>query len=257
MEDAAAKALAALQATRNQQAAAPAASEKGSPAATSVDMGNWIDAEEEAPPVGGNKKQALGQSRKEELESDLNHMIATSQALQGVRLLNSVVFWTISAPAEMLAPGKKATVEFNKRTKGQSKHGYGSPHIQAWRAIIANITRMVEPIEELKNQNILLKAHLEKITKEGPKRAEVTLCSQCIVKVIKDPETLILKYALSSLIDPEERVYLDQSTHAIFLHFKAEIKTGTASATQAERKLQEDIDAKKLLLGKPISKDKE
>ena len=61
-----------------------------------------------------------------------------------------------------------------------------------------------------------------------------------------------LMYALSSLIEPSQGHATELALHKAFALLGCDIRTGTSQASQAEKKLQVDIDALKKELGKPV-----
>lgn len=220
-------------------------------------MTTWLDVEKQEPLQGGapSKRSAVGASDKEAKERELNHMIVTAQSLQITRQLMAIAWWTIMLPSAILAPGLATTRKHAEETKGKSGHKMGSPHVQLWRAVLKALIQYLGGTEALNSQLEIIQEHLTTMETAGPDLAHEHI-RQARIREIKDPEYMILHYGISNLLPPLKAHAMETALHTCFKHMKAEVKVGTAPPSEAEKRLQTDIDNLKKELGKPIGRKK-
>ena len=94
----------------------------------------------------------------------------------------------------------------------------------------------------------VLKKHLQAFEAAGPTKGHEYV-RQCRVKNCKEKEKSLLTYSLSTLQDTKDVQILDLAIHHVLNSVGAEIKAGTPPPTDAERKLQKEIDSVRASLG--------
>ena len=220
-----------------------------------ANSGMWFaDTEQgnDQPTQSTAKKHLVGMATKETLEMQLNHMICTAQTMQSCRNLEAVAYWTVLGPSAIYSPAKRATEEFNKRTRGQSGHRFGSPHVQAWMSLVRSLITNAENIVPIAAYLEVIKLHMKDLEAMGPEKAQIDLVATCMTKTVKDEKMMILKYALSVKIEPTKKQALEVALHEVLKHFEGDIRPGSAPLKLSEKNLQIHIDTTKKLLGKPV-----
>ena len=98
-----------------------------------TEMDEWLEGEDAktSDVQQPAKKQAVGSRTREENATELNHMILSAQTDQTARQILAVAWWSVIMDASILQPVMAIVKEHAVRTKGQSGHKHGSPHIQA------------------------------------------------------------------------------------------------------------------------------
>ena len=178
---------------------------------------------------------------------------------QKVRLINSVMTWTLMMPAQLLAPAIQAAKDFGQSTRGIKNHGRGSPHPMVWRIVLTNMLgqahKAVESLnppdkDHLKQATVILDKYLQSFTACGPKKAYMFV-RQATVRTTRADDKSILKFEVSSLLENSRDVQLA----IIFVaeHIGGSVLEGTEAPTDLERKLQQHIDT---LKGKVEASDK-
>ena len=93
-----------------------------------------------------------------------------------------------------------------------------------------------------------LEDHLNQFEQAGSLHGHI-FCRQCRVRQLKDEKLMLIQYGLSNLMEPEEAHKVETALHESFKKLKAEVKSGTAPASVASKKLQSDIDNMAKMMG--------
>ena len=206
----------------------------------------WITDSTPATPAPA-KKMAVSES-KEEKTQKLNLLILSLQSAQATRQLSAATWWTVVIPAELGKGALETTRKHAEATKGQTNHKMGSPHIQLWRTLIAKLLEMTSGNTEAEEQHKIVEAYLKEFEAAGPTLG-YKFVTQARLKVVKDPENLVLFYSLSELMEPVQKFAIENSIHKLLTSIKGEIKPGTAPPSEAEKKIQQQVDALRTELG--------
>ena len=197
-----------------------------------------------------NKTRLVSGSRvsdsKEALLREMNHMVVTLQTAQATRMLTSSGMQVYMVPIQLAAPAIEVNKKHADQTRGKSGHKLGSPHVQSWRAFLKNIVYQTSSIKP--EQKDLVQCRQGLVTYIADYEAKgvslgYTTISQSRVKTTRDPEKAIVMFAMADLVEPVMRQQVTVCVHTLLLHLKAEVRPGTAPATDAERKLQTGIDS--------------
>jgi len=166
-------------------------------------------------------------------------------------MLAAAVMWTILMPLNLIAPAIDVVKKFADKTRGQSKHKHGHPHVQAWNQVLTTLMTAIKslPLETQASLHAEMTA-VEKMHKEyqaaGPTKAALFI-RICKVKETRDNMGL-LTYTLSHLnIDVAD---MDLCLHKLFSALEGDVRMGTAPPSELERAIQRDIDTLSAQLGK-------
>ena len=192
------------------------------------------------------KRQAV--EGKDDKTQKLNLLILSLQNAQTTRQLSAATWWTIIIPAELGKSALETTRKHAEQTKGQSNHKMGSPHIQLWRTLIIQLLAMTSGNTEVENEHKTVIEYLKEFEAAGPNLG-YKFVTQARLKVVKDPANLVLFYSLSELMEPTKKFTLEHGIHQLMLTVKAEIKPGTAPPSEAEKKIQQQVDQLRAELG--------
>jgi hypothetical protein len=197
-------------------------------------------------------RRAVGSSAKEQMERELNSLKLQANLAQQSRIQASVGMWSIMMPFELITQPAAVAKAFATKHKGQSKHNFGSPHVQVWRAMLVSIIKACEELEpetktKIESSMEILKEELKQFELAGPQRGHEFI-RQCRVKQCKDESQGLLHYCLSHL-RPNMRE-TDIAMHSALQTLQATILPGTAPPSELERKVQKDIEAIQAILGK-------
>jgi len=219
---------------------------------------DWLDADDRASQpakVRAVSQSHMGAQSKEQLDLQWTHMILTMQNTQASRLASSAIWHTFMGDAELVKEPMAATKKFAEKTRGQSGHRFGSPHVQAWRAWIHSTILRMEALNLDADQDkpalealAHLKSHLADFEKATPAQGHMFV-SQFRARLTKEQRGVV-QYSLSNLLEPTARYKLDQAIHMILAKLEVEYKVGTAPPSECERKLQKAIDSMKESLKK-------
>jgi hypothetical protein len=217
----------------------------------------WIDAEN-LTEQSATKVRAVASmgTDKETKETQLNHMIVSLQTAQQQRIVMASIWHCFLGPQELVTDTLACTKAFAERTKGQSGHKFGSPHVQAWRAFIKTLLQMIESSPSLKAANQekfdhskkVITTHLQEYEKAGVEQGHKFI-SQFRAKLSKDQKGIV-NYSLSDYMDPSQRHELDMSIYEVMTTMGADYKVGSPPATDAERRLQRAVDDLRTQLGR-------
>ena len=214
-------------------------------------MANWLNvnaaAPETAPPAHVRR---VGSDAKEVLQRELNHMILSLQTAQTNRQMQATAWKTWLTPGELLLDAIATNKAHNDKTRGISGHTHGPPHVQSYRAFVAKLISMAEPLSKEqvdKDRLEIVKDHLKHYEKAGVDQAWQTI-DQFRVRTTKEQQG-ILNYQLSSMLDPGSRHQIEHAlAHALQL-IGSQIKPGAPPRSDAERKIQTHIDEVRAILG--------
>ena len=159
----------------------------------------WITDTTPATPAPA-KRVAIAEG-KEEKTQKLNLLILSLRNAQATRQLSAATWWTVVIPAELGKGALETTRKHAEATRGQSNHKLGSPHIQLWRTLIAKLLDMTSGSTETGAQHKTVEAYLKEFEAAGPTLG-YKFVTQARLKVVKDPENLVLFYSLSELMEP-------------------------------------------------------
>jgi len=215
--------------------------------------GGWVntdtDAEEEEEVLTmPAKKEKRGGSDREEKMSRLNHMICTIQNLQLTRQQSAVAWWAVELDATLTKKGVEAVKKHAEETKGVSNHGKGSPHIQGYRGFMRSVLKKMRDMNWDNAQIELIAKHITDFEEAGAELGHYFV-RQCRFRILKNQDRVLVMYALSSLIEPGLAFQIDTTLHKVWAAVKGTIRPGSSPPSQAEKKLQQDIDALKAELG--------
>ena len=208
------------------------------------DLG-WMDSTT-APENSPAKRMAVKSNS--DKQQQLNLLILSLQSAQAARQLTGAVFWTALIPAELGKDALKTTRGHAERTKGQSGHKFGSPHVQLWRTFLKTLLGAISGKAEIEEECKTLKSYLSSMEEAGVAMGH-KFVSQARLKVVRDPEKMIVFYSLSTLLDPQIRCKMDNALHKVIVNLKGEIKPGTAPPSDAEKKIQSQVDELREELG--------
>jgi hypothetical protein len=185
---------------------------------------SWLDLDalkgEESQPA---KRVAV--QRKEEKMQKLNLLILSLQNAQMTRQLSGATWWIVLIPSE-LGKGALATTKAHaEKTKGQTSHRMGSPHIQLWRTLVIQLVEMNSGEADLEADIKTAATYFKVFEEEGPVLGH-RFVTQAGLKLVKDPNDMVLFYSLSDLIEPRGKWLLDTSLHQLFASVKAEAPLG-------------------------------
>ena len=198
----------------------------------------------------------VGSDVKEVLQRELNHMILSLQTAQTNRQMQATAWKTWLTPGELLHDAIATNKAHNEKTKGQSGHAYGPPHIQSYRAFVAKLISMGEPLakEDVDKDNLaLVKEHLKAYETQGVDNAWQTI-DQFRVRLTKEKQG-ILNYQLSSMLEPTARHRIENSLAHMLKLIGSQIKPGAPPRSDAERKIQNNIDEVRAILGITVKKE--
>jgi len=186
------------------------------------------------------------------MERELNSLKLQSHLAQQSRIQASVGMWSIMMPFSLIEQPAAVAKAFAQKHKGQSRHNFGSPHVQVWRAMLVTIIKEGEAIEVVQKATItnsleIVKEELKQFETAGPNRGHEFI-RQCRVKQCRDEAQGLLHYCLSHL-RPNMRE-IDIALHQILQVLQATILPGTAPPSELERKVQKDIEALQAIMGK-------
>jgi hypothetical protein len=213
-------------------------------------MAGWLDTTaEEATQATGQpaaKRQAV--VNREAKEAEMNALILSLQTAQTARQLSGCAWWTVMIPAELGANALATTEKHAEQTRGVTNHKMGSPHIQLWRTLLKTLIDSTSGSAELKEDVQTVMKYLSEMEAKGPNMGHYFI-SQARLKVVKDPQFMILFYSLSDMIEPGARYMTDVAMHKLLASMKAEVKPGTAPPSEAETKVQAQVDKLRAELG--------
>ena len=208
-------------------------------------MAEWLSAAgDDQPPA---KTRAVGSTSSESQNTQLTHMILTLQTQQ-TRQQAAATWHSFLGPRALAEDAVATTKDFAQRTKGQSGHKFGSPHVQAWKAFTDYLHKRltktdalpsVSPDQLAMHKKVLLE-HIAKFEKAGPAQG-FQFISQFRARITKDDKAVI-NYTLSQYIEPNERFSLDLCLKDLLTSWGAEYRAGAPPASDAERRLQKAVD---------------
>ena len=213
----------------------------------------WLDFPQ--PEIGETSvrhtRRAVGPTSKEMLARELVTLKAMAYNMQQARIQASVGMWTMQLPAEIIQKPLGVAKEFAKAHAGKSKHKFGSPHIQVWRAflkvLIEETTKIAENKGEQEKSNLIqckniIETELKAMETEGPSMGHKHI-RQCRMKVCREPEKGLCHFAVSHLVPNMREV--DLAIHMIVENLGGTVLPGTAPPNELERQVQVNIDAVK------------
>ena len=198
------------------------------------------------------KTRAVGNSDKDVLITQLNHLKLTAQLKQEVRLLMSAVFWVALVPLEIAKPAIDTAKKFADKTRGVSKHNLGQPHPQVWRALLNTMITRIQATtvgQELKQYLDVLVHYYGEFTKD-PLR-HMCFIKQARVREVKDGKATV-HWSLPTIA--ENAPEIDRAIMECMVAVGGDVRAGTVAANPMERKLQQDIDSLNARLGKGAGK---
>ena len=151
-------------------------------------------------------------------------------------------------PAEVGTNALATTKKHADQTRGVTNREMGSPHIQLWRTLLKTFIDMTSGNTELKEDVQTVTKYVTELEERGPSMGHYFI-SQARLKVVKDLQFMILFYSLSEMIEPNARYKTDMSIHRMLTHLKSEVKPSTAPPSEAERKVQAQVDKLRAELG--------
>ena len=178
----------------------------------------------------------------------MNALTLSLQTAQMTRQLSGCAWWTVMIPAELGASALATTKKHADQTRGVSNHKLGSPHIQLWRTFLKTLIEATSGNADLKGDVQIVTNLVAELEKKGPEMGHYFI-SQARLKVVKDPKFMILFYSLSEMIEPGARYQADMAIHKLLNFMKAEVKPGTAPPSEAEKKVQAQVDKIRAELG--------
>ena len=194
------------------------------------------------------KKRAVGASSAENRVEQLNHMILSIQNAQEIRQLKAASMLTYLVPTVLVEDALAINKQFGEKTKGQSGHKFGPPHVQTWRVFLKAIaSQTVSSQKELSPvQTYLdnLNQYITSCEKAGITSGHLSI-SIFRMKVTREKTTAIVSYTLSPLMAPQDQHALVTAIHHLILLLGGEARAGPPPALQAERKMQTSIDSLK------------
>ena len=219
-------------------------------------MAAWLNvnapAEAAEPPA---QVRRVGSDVKEVLQRELNHMILSLQTAQTNRQMQASAWKTWLTPGELLHDAIATNKAHNDKTKGVSGHTHGPPHVQSYRAFVAKLINMSEALakEQIdKDQLALVKEHLKAYETQGVDNAWQTI-DQFRVRITKEKQG-ILNYQLSSMLEPTARHRIEHALAHMLMIIGSQIKPGAPPRSDAERKIQNNIDEVRAILGINVKK---
>jgi hypothetical protein len=182
-------------------------------------------------------------------------MILTLQTAQMNRQMQACSWKTWMTPGDLLLDAIATNKAHNDKSKGISGHTMGPPHVQSYRAFIAKVISMSEPL--CKDQTSLdhltvMKEHLKRYEAEGVSNGWQTI-DQFRVRLTKDQQG-VLNYQLSSMLEPAVSFQVEQALAHTLKIIGCQIKPGAPPRSDAERKAQTSIDELRVLLGLNVRK---
>ena len=169
-----------------------------------------------------------------------------------LRQMQAAVWHVFLGPGELIEESLAATKLFNEKTKGQSGHKFGSPHIQAYRSFLKTVIRALEAkVEEEREVGTWIKILSDHLAKfEAAKvEGEHLYVSQFRVKKARDGRSVVT-ICFSDFLDPSTQHELLNVFLRSLQLLGCEYKAGSPPATDIERKHQANIDGLKAQLGK-------
>ena len=167
-----------------------------------------------------------------------------SNSAQKIRLMASIMMWTLMLPMELLQSAVDFAKKFGTENKGQ-KHNKGSPHPQIWRIVLTEMITAAKALDTVENEQNLQEAvaivekHFKGLADSGPKKAYFHI-RQAQVRATRDEKKGILKFEVSQLLENP------RSTQMAILYIAealgGSVLEGTEAATDLERKIQNHID---------------
>jgi len=170
-----------------------------------------------------------------------------SNSAQKIRLMASIMMWTLMLPMELLQSAVDFAKKFGTENKGQ-KHNKGSPHPQIWRIVLSEMVSaaktLLEKVENEQQQHLqpaisIVEKHIKGLADSGPKKAYFHI-RQAQVRATRDENKGISKFEVSQLLVNPREVQM-----AILYFAEAlggSVLEGTEAATDLERKIQNHID---------------
>ena len=168
-----------------------------------------------------------------------------SNSAQKIRMMASIMMWTLMLPMELLQSSVDYAKKFGSENKGQ-KHNKGSPHPQIWRIVLTEMitaAKALEPVGEsaqhLQEVVTIVEKHVKGLADSGPKKAYFHI-RQAQVRPTRDEKKGILKFEVSQLLENPRMTQM-----AILFLAEAlggSVLEGTEAPTDLERKIQGHID---------------
>ena len=210
----------------------------------------WLDEsmEDKAAANGQPAAKKIAVVSREAKEAEMNALILSLQTAQTARQLSGCAWWTVMIPAEIGASALATTKKHAEQTRGVTNHKLGSPHIQLWRTLLKTLLDSTSGNAELKEDVQIVETYIKQMEEKGPTMGHYFI-SQARLKVVKDPKLMILFYSLSDMIEPTARYRTDMAIHKLLNHMKSEVKPGTAPPSEAEKKVQAQVDKIRAELG--------
>jgi hypothetical protein len=217
---------------------------------------DWMDTAvptdgEDAPPSKARTVCSKALNR-QELQNDLEHKILSMQSAQMIRLLQATAWHSYIVTPVVIQSAAETNQKHADKTRGQSGHSLGPPHVQSYRSLLQKLIQLWEPKV---TDDQTAKAHLRKL-KEHLKAYELAGVSQgwqsiaqLRVRVTKQNQG-ILNYQLSTMLTPQDRYDIEHALAAALIGLGGEVRPGGPPRSDMERKLQAQIDDIKTLLAK-------
>lgn len=192
--------------------------------------------------ANGSEAQDIGMI---DVTMQLDLLKIASNSAQKIRMMASILMWTIMLPMELLQSAVDFAKKFGSENKGQ-KHNKGSPHPQIWRIVLTEMitaAKALEPVGEsaqhLQEVITIIEKHVKGLADSGPKKAYFHI-RQAQVRPTRDEKKGILKFEVSQLLENPR-----QTQMAILYLAEAlggSVLEGTEAPTDLERKIQGHID---------------
>ena len=200
------------------------------------------------------KRTATGHTDKENKEAQLTHYILSAQTAQTVRTMQGAIWHVFIGPFEIAEAAVTCAKEFGIRTKGQSGHKFGSPHVQAYRTFLIAIIKLLEAKASAGDQDGKINALIDPLSHHLKEYQEAQVVnafrfiSQFRAKKTKEGKGVVT-IALSDLMLPEARHRTMVAITDALILLGCEYKAGSPPASDVERKHQKHIDELKALMG--------
>ena len=212
-------------------------------------MAGWLEQTkvEEVSAESTPKVRVVGQGDREALERELNHMILSAQTAQDNRLLQACAWHSYLTPASIVQEAIATNKQHAEKTRGQTGHKFGPPHVQSYRVLLKALTAEGEKAGAPSQELGAIKGHLSQYEKDGVDAGWKSI-DQFRVRLTKEGQGG-LNYSLSQMMEPATRYELENSISNVRLKVGSVVKPGGPPRGDAERKHQQGIEALKAQRG--------